>query len=127
LEVAVDYILDDCFFSIGQGVGLQKTIEHAALMWWRGHYRVKFLRTMDRFGNTWLSDRARVLSMCRMLGERAVESAGDRPSIDVQTAAKASAAVEQFCVKHALRRQRRLGVPVERNGPEMFAGYWCAL
>jgi hypothetical protein len=127
LEVAVDYILVDCFFAVGQAVGSSKTIEHSALMWWRDRYRAKFVHAMTLFGNRWLSDRSRVLSVCRMLGEHAVQYAEHAPAIDVQSAAKASARVEEFCVKHALRRQRRLGLDGNQDRPELFAGYWCAM
>jgi len=127
LSRAVDYILDDCFFRVGQAVGPDKTIEHAALMWWRDRYRAKFLRTMALYGNRWLVDRPRVLGVCRLLGEHAATLAGDKPSIDVDTASKASVVVERFCTSHAVRKQRRLGQPVEDERPEMFAGYWCVL
>jgi hypothetical protein len=127
LNRAVDYILDDCFFSVGQAVGPDKTIEHAALIWWRDRYRAKFLRTMALYGNRWLADRPRVLSVCRLLGEHAATLAGDKSSIDVDTASKASVVVERFCTSHAVRKQRRLGQSVEDERPEMFAGYWCVL
>ena len=127
LEIAVDYILDDCFFSVGQAVGDRKEVEHSAVMWWRDRYREKFLRAMQAFGNTWMIDRHRVTAVCRMLGERAVAHADGRTTIDIGCAAKASKDVEQFCVKHAMRRARRLGQPVDLDRPEMFAGYWCAM
>jgi hypothetical protein len=127
LLTAVDYMLDDGFLSLGQGVGDRKTVEHAAVIWWRDRYRAKFLRTIRTFGNTWLQDRRRVAAMCRMIGCRAVEYAGDRPQIDLESAMKASADVEKFCVKHAARRHRRLHGGDAAERPEMFAGYWCTL
>ena len=126
LEAAVDYILDDCFFSAGQAVGEDKAIEHSALMWWRNRYRAKFLRAMTLFGNTWLVDRPRVIRVCRMLGAQAVKYAENKPAIDIECAEKASQDVERFCVRHAIRRSRRLGQPIDSRRPEMFAGYWCA-
>lgn len=127
LETAIDFILDDCFFSVGQAVGDRKKVEHAAIVWWRERYRVKFLRAMKAFGNTWLTDRSRVTAVCHLLGERAVEHAGGNPTIDLESAAQASRDVEHFCVKHAIRRNRRLGEPIDRDRPEIFAGYWCAM
>jgi hypothetical protein len=123
----VECILADCFFSLGQGVRDGKSVEHSAVIWWRDRYRAKFLGVMHAFGNRWMTDRSRVLAMCRMLGERAVHYAGDAPSIDVGAAMKASADVETFCVRHAQRRQRRLGTPIDAEDPTMYAGYWCAL
>lgn len=125
--VAVNYILDDCFFAIGQGVQDRKTISHAAVIWWRDQYRQKALGTMVRYGNRWLQDRSRVTSTCRMIGARAVHHAGDAPEIDLDAAKKATADVQEFCIKHAKRRSRRLGQPEDTDQHEMFAGYWCTL
>lgn len=127
LMAAVDYILADSFFSVGQGVHDRKTVSHAAVIWWCDRYRAKFFRTMQRFGNRWLVDRGRVAAMCRMLGDRAVHYAGDNPEIDLQSAMRAATDVEQFCVKHAQRRSRRLLGVEHDDHPEMFAGYWCTL
>lgn len=124
IEAAVDYILDDCFFSVGQGVGADTAIEHNALIWWRNRYRAKFLRAMTSFGNTWLADRHRVIAVCRILGEQAVKHAELKPAIDLESAARASNDIERFCTQHAIRRSRRLGLPTDR--PDLFAGYWCA-
>ena len=59
LDDAVNYILDDCFFSVGQAVGHRKAVEHTAVVWWRDHFRALFLRTLRQSGNTWLNDRVR--------------------------------------------------------------------
>lgn len=124
-EEAVEYILTDCFISVGQGVRGDKTIEHGATMWLHDRYRQKFLRTMGVFGNTWLTDRMRVKGVSRMLGERAVYYAGDRPSIDLASVMQAAADVEKYCHIHAARRARAMG---ELNDAGEFvrrAGYWC--
>jgi len=125
LHDAVDYILDDCFFAVGQGVGDAKGIDHSALVWWRDRYRAKFLHRMTMFGTDWLTDRPRVTRVCRRLGELAAMHAGDKPSIDVESAVGASKDIERFCASHALRRSRRLGAPGEPLRPEWLAGYWC--
>jgi hypothetical protein len=121
---AIDYILTDCFFSLGQGVKGEKTIEQSAIVWLHDRYRTSFLRTMRSFGNTWLRDRVRVKGVSRMLGERAAYYAGDKPTIDLGSVKQAAAAVEKYCRLHAARRFRSIdprghAVPVRR------AGYWC--
>lgn len=126
-DLAVECILADCFFSVGQAVGDRKTAEHTAVIWWHDRYRAKFLRAMHSFGNTWPTDRDRVTAMCRMLGKSAVDYAGEQPAIDLGAAMKAAADVEKFCVRHAERRRRRLGRPVDVDDVTMYAGYWCAL
>ncbi len=125
-EDAVDYILDECFFNVGQGVGGRKTVDHDAIAFWRDHFRARFLSAMERFGNTWLRDRERVTAVSRLLGERAVAHAEQRGSIDVDCAIKASADVEKYCVLHAARRHRRTGPGAGDRSDAMYAGYWCA-
>lgn len=119
---AVGYILDDCFFAVGQAVGMHKTVDQSAVIWWRDRYRVKFGRTIATFGNRWLQDRSRVVRTIRMLGERAVHYAGDNPSIDLASAIKASADMEKYCSIHALRASRAGG---DQTGRARYAGYWC--
>jgi hypothetical protein len=123
LEHMVDYMLDDCFFSIGQSVGDRKKVDQSAVIWWRDRYRAKFLRMLRTFGNTWLQDRARVMVTVRMLGDRAVYHAGASPTIDFDCATKASKDIERYCTLHAIRRHRRTGEG--STGTGMFAGYYC--
>ena len=122
LEAAVNYILDDCFFSVGQAVYARKSLDHPALIWWRDHFRVKFLHALRRSGNTWLQDRDRVTAVAHLLAERAVRHAGNRPSIDRACAMKAAADVEAYCAIRAGGRRR--GAPADSASP-MHAGYWC--
>lgn len=123
---AISYILTDCFVSLGQGVKDEKTIDQAAIVWLHNRYRAKFLRTMKIFGNTWLRDRLRVKGVSRMLGERAVSYAGDKPTIDLASIMEASAAVEKYCRLHAARRHRSVvGEPGAGDAPVRHAGYWC--
>ncbi len=119
---AVGYILDDCFFSIGQAVGSRKSVDQAAVIWWRDRYHRKFLRRLTFFGNRWLQDRSRVIATVRMLGDRAVYYAGNHPSITIEAAMKASADVERYCMLHAERRRRQ---PAPGDAPRIYAGYYC--
>jgi hypothetical protein len=93
----VDYILADCFFAAGQAVGAAKPLDHDAVQWWRVRYRDAFLRALIDSGNSWAEDRERVMAVGRYLGSRALHHAGDRPSIDVESARKASAEIEAGC------------------------------
>jgi hypothetical protein len=128
LEDAVNYILDDCFFAVGQAVGRRKSVDHTAIIWWRDHFHTTFLRTLKRAGNTWVSDRSRVTAVGGLLGARAVSHAGDRPSIDLASAMRAAADVEKYCTIRATRRSRVQGVDRAEpdDAPVMYAGYWCA-
>jgi hypothetical protein len=121
LERAVEYIVDDCFFAVGQAIGMRMTVEYDAVMWWRDHFRAKFLSAMTEFGNRWLSDRQNVTAVAFMLGERAVRYAEGRTSIDVEAARKASADVERYCKLHSRRAARAMG----DDAPARIAGYWC--
>jgi tetrahydromethanopterin S-methyltransferase subunit G len=62
LERQVEYIVDECFFTVGQVVGMRTTVDYEAVIWWRDHYRAKFLSAMKAFGNRWRQDRANVTS-----------------------------------------------------------------
>ena len=99
----VDYILDYCFLAVGQTIGTRKALEFGAVGWWRDRYRELFLNAMERLGNSWQKDRDRVTAVGRYLGERALFHAGDRASIDLDAARKASADVEQGCRMNAIR------------------------
>jgi hypothetical protein len=98
--------------------------DQTAVVWLHDRYRAKFLRTMQLFGNTWLRDRLRVKGVSRMLGERAVYYAGDKPTIDLASIMQASADVEKYCRVHAARRHRAID-PTGATEPVRHAGYWC--
>jgi hypothetical protein len=106
----VDYILNDCFFAVGQAIGTRKTLDFEAIQWWRARYRSFFLHAMTTNGNSWARDRSRVTAVGRFLGQRALHHAGDRPSIDLRSAALASGDVETGCRMNAERE----GVPAQR-------------
>jgi hypothetical protein len=99
----IDYILNDCFLAVGQAIGTQKALDPEAIGWWRERYRVAFLNAMIRNGNSWERDRHRVTAVGRFLGERALFHAGDHSSIDLGSALKASADVEEGCRMNAVR------------------------
>ena len=124
-ELAVDAILDDCFLSIGQGIGLRATLAYDAVLFVRSNFRPKFLAAMRRFGNRWLEDRTTVTAVGWMLGERAVRYADGAPSIDLDAIRKASADVERYCQLHASRRNRASGRTSSEAETAMIAGYWC--
>jgi hypothetical protein len=124
LEREVEYIVDDCFFTVGQVVGMRTTVDYDAVIWWRDHYRAKFLAAMKTYGNQWTSDRANVTSVAIMLAERAVRYSERKPSIDGDAARKAAADVERYCQLHAQRRARSLDRDHD-DAPARIAGYWC--
>ena len=99
----VDYILNDCFFAVGQAVGTQKSLDFEVIPWWRARYRAFFLHAMSANGNSWLRDRHRVTAVGRFLGQRALHHAADKPSIDLRTAELASSDVETGCRMNAER------------------------
>ncbi len=121
LERAVEFIVGDCFFAVGQAIGMRTTVEYDAVMWWHDHFRSKFLAAMSEFGNRWLVDRQNVTAVAFMLGERAVRYAEGRSSIDVEAARKAAADVERYCKLHSRRAGRSRG----EDAPARVAGYWC--
>jgi hypothetical protein len=124
LERAVDYVLDDCFFTVGQVVGMRKTLEYEAVVWWRDHYRARFLAAMRRFGDRWRCDRDNVTGVAFMLAERAVRHAGEATVIDIACARRAAAEVERYCQLHS-RRAARAGASHGDDVPPRVAGYWC--
>jgi hypothetical protein len=95
LERQVDYIMDECFFALGQAVGMRTTIDYDAVNWIRDNYRAKFLSAMKAFGDRWQRDRSNVTSVAMMLGERAVRYWEGKPSIDLDAVLKAAADVER--------------------------------
>jgi hypothetical protein len=56
-----------------------------------------FLRAITVSGNSWTDDRERVIAVGHHLGHRAVHHAGDKRSIDLECATKASAEIEAGC------------------------------
>lgn len=124
LESSVDFILNDCFLAFGQAVGSRKRLRAEAVVWLRQHYRNRFLGAMGQFGNRWLLDRSRVITMGFLLGDRAVRYAGPLPEIDADCAKRAAADVERFCTLHAKRRVQRREGPRSSETP-LIAGYWC--
>ena len=96
-EREVEYMLDDCFFAVGQAVGTRKQLDFETIVWWRDRYRQMFLYAMRHLGNAWSRDRRRVLAVGRFLGQRALHHSGDGSVIDVTCARKASADVETGC------------------------------
>ncbi|MBI1873307.1 MAG: hypothetical protein HYS05_05365 [Acidobacteria bacterium] len=126
-EHAVDYILDDCFFTVGQMVGMRTTVDYDAVVWWRDHFRAKFLAAMLRQGNRWIQDRQNVAAVGWMLAERAVRYAADAqaPSINIDAARKAAVDVERYCQLHAKRRVSALKNGSSDGALPVIAGYWC--
>jgi hypothetical protein len=125
LERQVEYIVDDCFFTVGQVVGMRTTVDYEAVIWWRNHYREKFLAAMMAFGNRWLQDRSNVTSVAIMLAERAVRYSEGKPSIDAEAARRAAADVERHCELHARRAARAHRRDSSDAAPTRIAGYWC--
>ena len=123
-ERAVEGILDDCFFALGQSIGMRMTVDYDAIMFIREHFRVRFLAAMRNFGNRWAQDRQNVTGVAMMLGERAVRYAGARESIDIESARQAAADVQRYCKLHA-RRAGKLNPDFE-GGQSRIAGYWCS-
>ena len=122
LEEAVEYVLADCFFAVGQTIGMRMTVDYDAVIWWHDHFRMKFLAAMRHHGNRWLQDRENVTGVGWMLAERAVRHAAGRDSINVEAARSAAADVERYC---EIRSKR--AAPAERaaeTAPRL-AGYWC--
>lgn len=102
-EQQVEYIVDDCFFAVGQIVGRSKSIEYDAVVWLRSRYRAMFLHAMTTTGTAWDRDRDRVTAVGRYLGQRALHHAGDSESIGVPAMAQAAADVERGCRMNAER------------------------
>jgi hypothetical protein len=121
LERVVEFIVDDCFFAVGQAIGMRMTVEYDAVIWWHDHFRAKFLAAMGSFGNRWMIDRQNVTAVAFMLAERAVRYADGRASIDVESAMKAAADVERYCKLHSRRASRANG----DDASARIAGYWC--
>ena len=122
LEEIVQYVLADCFFAVGQTVGMRLTVDYEAVVWWHDHFRAKFLAALHRRGNRWLQDRENVTAVGWMLAERAVRHATGRSSIDVDAARRAAADVERYCEIRSKRAASKGGSEV--TVPKL-AGFWC--
>lgn len=125
LERQVEGILDECFFALGQVVGMRTTLDYEAVILIRDRFRVKFLAAMTTFGNRWEQDRSNVTGVVMMLAERAVRYAEGKPSIDVEAARQAAADVERHCALHARRAARAQGLDASDPAAARIAGYWC--
>lgn len=123
LQEAVQYVLGDCFFAVGQTIGMRMTVEYDAVVWWHDHFRMKFLAAMRCQGNRWLQDRESVTAVGWMLAERAVRHATGQSAIDVRAARRAAADIERYCQIHE-RRAAQLGDSDSGSSPRL-AGYWC--
>ena len=123
LEEAVEYVLGDCFFAVGQTIGMRTTVDYDAVVWWHDHFRDKFLAAMRRQGNRWLQDRENVTAVGWMLAERAVRHAAGRDSIDVSAACRAAVDVERYCQVRS-KRAANADDHDAASSPRM-AGYWC--
>jgi|CXWL01.1.fsa_nt_gi imidazolonepropionase-like amidohydrolase len=99
----IDYILPDCFLALGQAVGTEQGLDFEAVAWWHERYRAAFLHAMTAKGNSWAADRRRVTAVGRYLGLQAKAHAEGRPTIDIESAKKASAEVEHGCQMNAER------------------------
>lgn len=119
LARVVEYVLADCFFAVGQTIGMRLTVDYEAVIWWHDHFRSKFLAALRRHGNRWAQDRETVTVVGWMLAERAVRHAAGRASIDVEVARRAAADVERYC-QHRAQRQARA-----ENSDVLQAGLWC--
>jgi hypothetical protein len=102
-EQQIDSILNDCLLAAGQGIGLEKSVDFEAVVWWRARYRQFFLHAMVAHGNSWAADRHRVTAVGRYLGQRALHHARASATIDIHAAALASHDVETGCTMSAAR------------------------
>jgi hypothetical protein len=102
----IDAIVNDCLLAAGQGIGTEKSVEFAAVAWWRERYRRFFLHAITVLGNSYEADRPRVTAVGRYLGQRALFHAAASPSVDLRAAELASRDVETGCRMNA-----------ERDGP----------
>lgn len=123
LREAVQYVLSDCFFAVGQTIGMRMTVDYDAVVWWHDHFHAKFLAAMRRDGNRWLQDRESVTAVGWMLAERAVRHAAGRDAVDVEAARRAAADVERYC-RIRSKRGARAG-DLDAGAIPRLAGYWC--
>ncbi len=121
LAETVEHVLADCFFAVGQTIGMRTTVDYEAVVWWHDHFRAKFLAAL-RHGCQWRLARENVTAVGWMLAERAVRHAAGQGSIGVEAARRAAADVERYCQHRSKRATRR-----NRNGDGVsrWAGFWC--
>ncbi len=124
LAQAVELVLADCFFAVGQTIGMRTTVDYAAVVWWHDHFRAMFLAGLRRNGNRWSRDRESVTAVGWMLAERAVRHAAGRGAIDVEAARRAAADVERYCQHRARREARKEGRDAGEEDTRR-AGFWC--
>lgn len=98
----IDFILNDCLLAAGQGIGTEKSVDFAVVVWWRARYR-RFFQHAIAAGNSWTTDRHRVTAVGRYLGQRALHHASGAASIDMRAAELASRDVETGCQMNAVR------------------------
>ncbi len=98
----IDFILNDCLLAAGQGIGTEKSVDFAVVVWWRARYR-QFFEHAIAAGNSWTADRHRVTAVGRYLGQRALHHASGAASIDMRAAELASRDVETGCQMNAVR------------------------
>ena len=123
LEKAVAYVLADCFFAVGQTVGMRTTVDYEAVVWWHNHFRAKFRSALQCRGNRWEQDRETVTAVGWLLAERAVRHAAGSDSIGIDAARRAAADVERYC-QHRSRRAARGSEASGADGSRLV-GYWC--
>lgn len=124
-ERQVEFAVAECFFTVGQAVGMRATLDWDGVLWLRDHYRSRFLSAMRAFGNRWLEDRSNVTGVALLFGERLVRYAEGKPSIDLEAVRQAAADVERYCQLHSKRKARTMGIPTSEEEPARIAGYWC--
>lgn len=122
-ERAVNIILDDCFISVGQAIGLRATVDYDAVVWIRAHFRQKFLAALSHQGDRWQQDRAVVGAVAGLFAERAVRYANGAASVSVDNARQAAADVERYCQAHA--RRAAASTRGSDGATALIAGYWC--
>ena len=71
LEREVEYIVDDCFFTVGQVVGMRMTVDYDAVTWWRDHYRATL-----RAARPMMTPNSRSQSACAVSAGRTIGSYG---------------------------------------------------
>ena len=99
----IDAILNDCLLAAGQGIGTEKSVDFAVVVWWRTRYRQFFLHAITAKSNSYEADRRRVTAVGRYLGQRALHHASASPSIDMRAAELASHDVETGSQMNAAR------------------------
>jgi hypothetical protein len=71
----VEFILTECFITLGQHVG-DRVVSPDAVRFWRDRYRERFLITLSQNRpRVWADDRGNVLAKAAALGRRAAELA----------------------------------------------------